>query len=83
MATINDVARRAGVGKGTVSRVLNGGGRVSAATRARVETAIAELGFSPNYAAQSLARGQLATVAVVVPFVTHPSAVQRVQDRGG
>lgn len=79
MVTINDVAQRAGVGKGTVSRVLNGGGRVSAGTRARVEAAIAELGFSPSYAAQSLARGHLAAVAVVVPFVTHPSAVLRVQ----
>lgn len=79
MVTINDVARQAGVGKGTVSRVLNGGGRVSTMTRARVEAAIAELGFSPSYAAQSLARGQLATVAVVVPFVTHPSAMSRVQ----
>jgi DNA-binding LacI/PurR family transcriptional regulator len=78
-ATINDVALRAGVGKGTVSRVLNGGSNVSAGTRARVEAAIADLGFAPSYAAQSLARGRVATVVVVVPFVTHPSAVSRVQ----
>lgn len=78
MTTITDVAARAGVGKGTVSRVLNGG-TVSAATRVRVETAIAELGYRPSSAAQSLARGRSATVAVVVPFVTHPSAVSRVQ----
>ncbi len=77
--TINDVASHAGVGKGTVSRVLNGGGNVSAATRSRVEAAIADLGYAPSYAAQSLARGRLATVVVVVPFVTHPSAVTRVQ----
>jgi len=77
--TINDVASRAGVGKGTVSRVLNGGSNVSASTRARVEAAIADLGFAPSYVAQSLARGRLATVVVVVPFVTHPSAVSRVQ----
>lgn len=77
-ATIADVARRAGVGKGTVSRVLNGGA-VSAATRAHVEQVIADLDFEPSYAAQSLARGRLSTVAVVVPFVTHPSSVARVQ----
>jgi LacI family transcriptional regulator len=78
-ATINDVALRAGVGKGTVSRVLNGGNNVSVETRTRVEAAIADLGFAPSYAAQSLARGRMETVVVVVPFVTHPSAVSRVQ----
>jgi LacI family transcriptional regulator len=79
MVTINDVAAHAGVGKGTVSRVLNGGGKVSPATRARVDAAIAELGYTPSYAARSLARGRVPTVAVVVPFVTHPSAVSRVR----
>lgn len=79
MTTINEVAGRAGVGKGTVSRVLNGSGHVSAVTRARVEAAIADLGYTPSSVAQSLARGRSSGVAVVVPFVTHPSAVSRVQ----
>lgn len=77
-ATIADVARLAGVGKGTVSRVLNGGA-VSAATRALVEQAIADLDFVPSYVGQSLARGRVSAIAVVVPFVTHPSSVVRVQ----
>ena len=79
MVTINDVAARARVGKGTVSRVLNGTGSVSQGTRRRVQAAIDDLGYAPSYAARSLARGRVPTVAVIVPFVTHPSAVSRVQ----
>ena len=52
--TIRDVARHAGVSVGTVSNVLNGRGRVGDATRARVEAAIAELGYRPDTIAQSL-----------------------------
>lgn len=79
MVTINDVAAHARVGKGTVSRVLNGTGSVSQSTRRRVQAAIDSLGYAPSYAARSLARGRVPTVAVIVPFVTHPSAVSRVQ----
>ena len=43
MASIRDVARRAGVGVGTVSRVINGTGYVSADTRKKIESAIEEL----------------------------------------
>ena len=43
-----DVARRAGVGLGTVSRVVNGGHGVRDETAQRVRTAIAELGFQRN-----------------------------------
>ena len=52
--TIRDVAQHAGVSVGTVSNVLNGRGRVGAATRQRVEDAIAELGYRPDTIAQSL-----------------------------
>lgn len=79
MATIRDVASRAGVTKPTVSRVLNNSAPVSPDTRARVEAAIRELGYRPNVLARGLARGRVHTIAVVVPFVTHPSAVARVQ----
>jgi len=54
-ATITDVARKAGVSPMTVSRVLNGEGNVRAATRDMVNAAIAELNYSPNPAARSLA----------------------------
>jgi DNA-binding LacI/PurR family transcriptional regulator len=79
MATIHEVARRAGVGVATVSRVMNNTGQVREETRLRVLAAVDELGFRPNRTARGLARRRLATVAALVPFVTHPSAVARVQ----
>ncbi|MFE2421580.1 LacI family DNA-binding transcriptional regulator [Streptomyces hokutonensis] len=65
--TLNAVAALAGVGRGTVSRVINGSPKVSAPTRAAVEQAIAELGYVPNPAARSLASRRTDSVAVVVP----------------
>lgn len=44
-ATLEDVAREAGVSRATVSRVVTGVGRVSGATRLRVEAAIAAVGY--------------------------------------
>lgn len=79
MPTINDVATRAGVTKPTVSRVLNNSAPVKPETRARVEAAIRELGYRPSAVARGLARGRLHAIAVVVPFVTHPSVVARVR----
>ncbi|NUQ29408.1 MAG: LacI family DNA-binding transcriptional regulator, partial [Acidobacteriaceae bacterium] len=49
-----DVARRAGVGAATVSRVINGGQNVSTKTLAKVQAAIQELGYHPSQAARSL-----------------------------
>jgi LacI family transcriptional regulator len=72
MATIRDVARRAGVGVGTVSRVLNQSGPVSAETRERVLAAIAELRFHPSHAARQLATAQTYTIGVILPFLTRP-----------
>lgn len=54
-ATLADVAMLAGVSPKTVSRVLNGDGPVSAATRQRVESAIVSTGFRLNHAARALA----------------------------
>src|SRR6266852_8038180 len=48
MATLRDVARLAGVSTMTVSRVVNNSRDVKSETRARVESAIAQLGFVPN-----------------------------------
>lgn len=55
--TIRDVAATAGVSYQTVSRMLNGSPSIKESTRTRVLDAIAALGYSPNVAAQSLARG--------------------------
>jgi LacI family transcriptional regulator len=79
MATIADVAARAGVGAGTVSRVLNDRPKVSAETRARVLAAIAELDYRPSAMARGLVLGRSQTIGVVVPFFTHASAVERLR----
>ena len=79
MPTIADVAAHAGVGLGTVSRVLNGSPKVSDGTRARVLDAIEILGYRPNPLARGLSLGRCQTVGVVVPFFTHASAVERLR----
>ncbi|MEV7323778.1 LacI family DNA-binding transcriptional regulator [Streptomyces sp. NPDC093970] len=65
--TLEEVAARAGVGRGTVSRVINGSPRVSDATRAAVEAAVLELGYVPNTAARALAANRTDAIALVVP----------------
>ncbi|MFJ3911835.1 LacI family DNA-binding transcriptional regulator [Streptomyces vinaceus] len=65
--TLEEVAARAGVGRGTVSRVVNGASGVSARTRAAVEAAVEELGYVPNRAARALASNRADAVALVVP----------------
>lgn len=64
--TLDAVAARAGVGRGTVSRVVNGSRQVSSQARAAVEQAIAELGYVPNRAARSLVTRRTDSVALVV-----------------
>lgn len=68
--TIVDVAERAGVSVGTVSNVLNGRGNVSPARRARVEAAMAGLGFVPNAVAQSLRRSESRVVGLCTPLTS-------------
>ena len=79
MVTIADVAAHAGVGAGTVSRVLNDSPRVSESTRARVLAAIEVLDYRPNPLARGLSRGRCQTLGVIVPFFTHASAVERLR----
>ncbi|MEU1898314.1 LacI family DNA-binding transcriptional regulator [Nocardiopsis dassonvillei] len=64
--TLEMVAQRAGVGRGTVSRVINGSAQVSPRTREAVHAAIAELGYSPNQAARTLVTRRTDTIALVV-----------------
>jgi len=68
-ASIEDVAKLAGVSSGTVSRALRGLPNVSAATRAKVAAAAAELNYIASPSASSLASGRMSTVGVVTPFV--------------
>lgn len=74
---IADVAMRAGVGVGTVSRVLNGSPHVREATRQRVLDAIDQTSYRPSRLAAGLSRGTPTSVAIVVPFLTRPSVVAR------
>jgi DNA-binding LacI/PurR family transcriptional regulator len=77
--TIGDVARLAGVGRGTVSRVLNDRANVDPRTRARVLEAIATLDFVPSPTARRLSLRNTQTIAVILPFLTRPSAVERLR----
>jgi DNA-binding LacI/PurR family transcriptional regulator len=72
-----DVATAAGVGTGTVSRVLNGGRNVRESTRRHVLEVIERLGYRPSHLAAALSRGTPRTVAILVPHLTRPSTVAR------
>jgi LacI family transcriptional regulator len=76
--TIADVAADAGVGVGTVSRVLNGSDQVRESTMRAVLDSIDRLGYRPSHAAAALVRGSPRTVALIVAHMTRPSAVVRV-----
>jgi LacI family transcriptional regulator len=75
--TIARVAEEAGVGVGTVSRVLNGSPAVSADTRRRVLEAIAALDYHPSPVARALSTGRTNAIGVVAPFFTQPSVIER------
>ncbi|MHA6625720.1 LacI family DNA-binding transcriptional regulator [Pseudonocardia sichuanensis] len=71
MVTRDDVARRAGTSPAVVSYVVNDGPRpVAAATRARVEAAMVELGYRPNLVARALRSARSHTIGLVVPDST-------------
>lgn len=64
MATIRDVAKLAGVGIGTVSRVISGNGSVSDKTLSKVNDAMTALKFIPNTSAQSLSSKRYNTIGL-------------------
>ena len=68
--TIYDVAKKAGVGIGTVSRVINNSPRITRETKAKVLRTIRELNYQPHTSAQSLARRKTKTIGCLIPFVT-------------
>jgi LacI family transcriptional regulator len=78
--TINEVARIAGVGVGTVSRVLNEGGNVADETRQRVLAVIASTGYQPSFAARSLRTDRVDTIGFIADAVaTSPFAVDLIK----
>ncbi|MFG1815140.1 LacI family DNA-binding transcriptional regulator [Kribbella sp. NPDC049174] len=72
MATISDVAARAGVSTATVSRALNGKSTVDRDLVARVRKAADELGYQPNGPARNLRRQEAAVVALIISDVENP-----------
>lgn len=70
MATIQDIAKLAGVSSATVSRVINNSGYTSAETRKIVNQAVEELNYVPNRQAQNLRRGATKTLGIVTSSLT-------------
>jgi LacI family transcriptional regulator len=72
MATIRDVAKKAGVSVATVSHVINGTRKVAPETEARVRRAMEELGYQPNTIAQSLRKRITYAIGILVSDITNP-----------
>jgi DNA-binding LacI/PurR family transcriptional regulator len=89
MATLSEVARRAGCTPATVSNVLRNRGRVGEQTRQRVLEAVEALGYQPHLAARALAEGRAPTIALMVSSIANPFypefslAVERAARRSG
>ncbi|WP_435300518.1 LacI family DNA-binding transcriptional regulator [Timonella sp. A28] len=72
MATLHDVAQRAGVSLSTASYALSGSRPVSERTRKRIIEAMQELQYVPNESARTLARGRSRTIALMMPSSFNP-----------
>ena len=84
MATIYDVARRAGVSPYTVSSVVNHSARVSVELTERVMEAVKALDYTANEVARSLPTGRTSTVGMLIPDIANPfyaKVVRGVEDR--
>jgi LacI family transcriptional regulator len=72
LPTLEEVARLAGVGTTTVSRVINGGERVSPRTLEKVRQVIDMLGYRPNQAARVLKGARTRTIGLIIPSIADP-----------
>jgi LacI family transcriptional regulator len=72
VATITDVARKAGVSVSTVSHVLNGTRRVSPATARAVQEVIDSIGYKPNILARSLKAASSRSVGIAISSIFNP-----------
>ncbi len=72
MAGIKDVAKKANVGVGTVSRMINGSGYVAEDTQNKIELAMKELNYTPNELARNLYHKRTGIIAVLVPNISNP-----------
>lgn len=83
MATMRQVAQRAGVSAKTVSRVVNNDRYVSDEVRQRVERAIADLQYVPNLLARTFRYGRDAAIGIAVPDISDPffaAAIRAVEE---
>lgn len=78
MASIKDVAARAGVAISTVSKVLNHYPNISEVTRQKVNTAIEELGFVPNVVAAALSSKQAGRIALLIHLNANTQAIDEI-----
>ena len=83
MATMRQIAARAGVSAKTVSRVFNGDPHVLPETRSRVEQIMRELDYVPNVLATTFRSGRTSAIGVAVPDIVDPffAAIARAVDR--
>lgn len=65
--TIQDIAREAGVSKGTVSKVLNKRGGIGKATRKRILAIVEQRGYSPDFSARALAYSKTRSIGFLIP----------------
>lgn len=72
MATIKDVAKKAGVSTATVSRIINGKGEASVETIQRVNKIIKELDYKPSSIAKSLSKKESDLIALLIPNIDNP-----------
>ncbi len=89
MATIKDVAKRAGVSIATVSRVMNERGPISAGTQKKVQKAMEDLNYQPNEMARALQKKESHILGLIVPRISFPffaalaeSVEEACQERG-
>ena len=78
VASIKEVATRAGVAISTVSKVLNHYPNISETTRQRVNVAIEELGFVPNAVAAALSSKQAGRIALLIHLNTNTQAIDEI-----
>ncbi len=79
MATIEDVAKAAGIHRSAVSHTFSGKGNLSAETRERILQCAQELGYRPNLIARSLSKRRTHTIGLTVPDITNPYYATAVQ----
>lgn len=79
MTTIKEIAKKAGVSPGTVSKALADREDVSVRTKRRIKKLAEELGYIPNYIARSLVTNRTHTIGLVTPYLGNPALVERIR----